>query len=991
MTLRNLCILLIISFTFACQRSGDWHEAIQAPFMQVSEAYVDSLLIQMTNEEKIGQLIILKTSLDEDHTEVELIDWAKTAKLGGMILQNQTVEDYIRLVDQIQTQAAFPLLNGTEEMVVLNNQFLDAEHFPLPATMSAIDSDSIHENLNDLYLRQCKAAGIHFCIAPSVNLVDSTASTFDYQLFEQDREAIIRRSTNTLNKLQHDKILAIGHDYQDYIYMPNDTTGVLDSLLNRYYNLTSNGLSGWKIGNDIYKIDTLDRLFPDFLKDYLFQELDFGGLLISELDETATLAKMLHVGTDMIIVEDNPLPLIDTLMTYVNEGLLPIKKLDAKVKKILMAKTWLGIEAKTPPALEADWLTHLLQYEQYKFMIKDLFHRSVILANNKGLLPFSNTYKRDFRIYQYGNELRHFKDMFRNYARFTARVYDKEEADNSLPVLQHNNVKSATHIVTIDNIDLNLNNHADFIASVNDFGQSARVAIINFGNPFNLKFFDPQVNTIQIFEKNKTTEQFAAQFLFGGRKTNGKLPLALAPHLPYKGTHESRITRLAYGTPEEVGITPEKLVGIDAIARTAIDKEAFPGCQILIAKEGKIIYHKAIGHHTYKEQQEVDTEDLYDLASVTKIAATTLSIMKLYENKQLQLDDRLKDHLPIEESSRIDNKTLTSLLTHRSNIQANMPIAKFLIFDDTLKFDCTDFFCDKPQGLFNYQIAESMFVNRNKVDSLWLDIYNIKPYKSTKYRYSDVNFNLLQKVVEAITNQSLDEYVYNTFYNPLNMRHCQYNPLHQFEKEDIAPTEFDTKWRMQQLQGYVHDESAAILGGVGGNAGLFSNAKDMATLFQMLLNGGSYGDKQYLLPSTIETFTSKQRHSYRGLGFDKPRSTKYPSYSKRASTSTYGHTGFTGPCVWIDPSKELVFIFLTNRIYPDVDNKKLFKDKVRYRIHNVIYDAFDSFELALPNLEKSGLKHQSQRQKFSKKTCISLENKSRRIALNPYMQFLKKN
>jgi len=404
-TFRNLSILCIIALLAACQRSGDWHEAIQAPFMQVDEAYVDSMMVKMSHEEKIGQLIIVKTSLDEDSAEEQLYNWASSGHIGGMILNDQAVDDYIRILNTVQNNAPRPILNGTEQMVSMCNQFSDAPHFPLPASMSAIASDSIHQVVSQLYIQQCKALNIHFAIGPTVNLLDENASAYDYQLFEQEREAMIRRSSRQLNQLQHEKILAVAHNYQDYLPMPNDTTGVLDSLLNRYINLTDNGLSGWKVGEEIYQIDTLDRLFPNFLKDYLYTEIDFGGLLFTELNENISFTKALHAGTDMFIVQDSPKPLFDSLLVYVNEGLLPVGKLNEMVKKVLMAKTWMGIEKPTALNLEAAWAKHLLQYDQYDFIIKNLHEQAVILANNKGLLPFSNTYKRDFRLYQYGDEL----------------------------------------------------------------------------------------------------------------------------------------------------------------------------------------------------------------------------------------------------------------------------------------------------------------------------------------------------------------------------------------------------------------------------------------------------------------------------------------------------------------------------------------------------------------------------------------------------------
>ena len=389
--------------------------------------------------------------------------------------------------------------------------------------------------------------------------------------------------------------------------------------------------------------------------------------------------------------------------------------------------------------------------------------------------------------------------------------------------------------------------------------------------------------------------------------------------------------------------------------KNAIAGGSTPGAQVMLIKNGKVFYQKSFGHHQYQKKQRVKNDDLYDLASVTKIASTTLASMKLYEQKRFGINDKLSKHLDIGEDSPMKRTTIKQLFKHQSGLQANMPVADYILYKDTLNQDCNKYFCKEPQEDYVVEIADSIFMDKKWIDSLWQEVYQLKPRRRKRFKYSDVNFNLVQKMLEAKTKQALNEYVEEQFYEPLNLKHCMYRPLEEFDSLQIVPTAYDKRWRNQILRGHVHDESAALMGGVGGNAGLFSNAGDLGILFQMILNGGSYGGKTYLQPETIKYFTTARHGNHRGLGFDMNAKRRAPSCSSKASKGTYGHTGFTGTCVWVDPKEELIFIFLANRINPDVKNRRIFKKRLRYRVHNLVYEALDTYQplkLDLANKKK---------------------------------------
>ena len=324
---------------------------------------------------------------------------------------------------------------------------------------------------------------------------------------------------------------------------------------------------------------------------------------------------------------------------------------------------------------------------------------------------------------------------------------------------------------------------------------------------------------------------------------------------------------------------------------------------------------------------------MYDLASVTKVAATALMAMHLYEAKKYRVADKLYRKLKLDRKSPLRNLTMRQLLTHKTKLQPNMPITRYILHKDSIETNCNTYVCDKDSFPYTAQVMDAMYFNQNYHDTIWKETYMLKPLRRRSHLYSDVNFMLLQRILEETAKQDLTTYTNENFYNTLDLRHCRFRPMDGYDQRTIIPTAIDTVWRKQLVHGYVHDETAAIFGGIAGNAGLFGNAEDLVVIFQMLLNGGQYAGHTLLKPATINYFTTALRGESRGLCFDKSG----PTCSAKASKATYGHSGFTGTCVWVDPKENLIYIFLSNRVYPDVNNRLLMRNSVRRRIHNVVY------------------------------------------------------
>ncbi|MDL2215328.1 serine hydrolase, partial [Dysgonomonas sp. OttesenSCG-928-M03] len=504
---------------------------------------------------------------------------------------------------------------------------------------------------------------------------------------------------------------------------------------------------------------------------------------------------------------------------------------------------------------------------------------------------------------------------------------------------------------------------------------SGRKSILSFFvTPYNLSRFSSSVKNadavVMAYENTPFAQEYAAQGIFGGNEISGKLPVTVRGLYKEGDGIETQKTRLSYNLPEDVGIESSKLDRIEAIVQEGIDNSAFPGCQILVAKDGVVIYDRAFGTFEYNKNRPVTNEDIYDIASMTKASATIPAVMKLYDDKKITLQTPLSKSVPQLRGTDKANLTIRQALFHetglRSFIQYYLPaIDQNSYMGNLFSYKRADGypamidngawarndFRYKPNLIstvskpgFTKQVADGLFVSDAYNDTIVQMIADSKLRAKKSYLYSCLNFMLLKEVVEDISKTDLNTFVQDNFFHKLGAATTTYNPLTKFDKSMIAPTERDDFLRKQLLQGYVDDEGAAFLGGISGNAGLFSSANDLAKLYQMWLNGGVYGEERYLSQETVQLFTTtKSPNSRRGLGFDKPDmfSSKASPTSPQTPASVYGHTGFTGTCFWVDPDNNMIYIFLSNRVNESRTHKKLMSLNIRPRIQEVIYNAMN--------------------------------------------------
>ncbi|MBC3541622.1 serine hydrolase domain-containing protein [Rufibacter sediminis] len=561
---------------------------------------------------------------------------------------------------------------------------------------------------------------------------------------------------------------------------------------------------------------------------------------------------------------------------------------------------------------------------------------TVLLNNQAGIVPLKNLEQKMASVSFKVEHTAPFDSLLNKYTAVTAFPAASYTQAGGLKNLQDDLASFQTVIVQASVSAMAEKQNLDFLLNLE---RQKQLVVVLFGKAESLAFADALKAPIIWSEKESAgAASFAAQLVFGGVGTSETLSKDYSAKFRKGEGFKTAPIRLKYSVPEEVGVkTSELQESIDALVAEAIKEQATPGAVVLVAKSGKVIFQKAYGAHTYDNTQPTHITDIFDVASVTKISATTMAVMNLYDQRKVALDSSFSFYVP---SARNTNKAgikIRKLLLHQSGLPAGVHLP--LQPQDVSPV---------PTGKYTVKASDSAYLRKDYFQEvIWPRMLNAKMGPKDKYVYADVSMYYLKEVVENQAKTSLDTFVAETFYRPLGMQTAGFLPLNRFPQSRIVPTEFDASFRKALLRGYVHDGGAARMGGVSGHAGLFATANDLAILYQMLLNGGTYGGEKYLNPETVQLFTTKQSPlSRRGLGFDRwdPDTTQqYPA--KFATPETYGHTGYTGTCVWVDPKNELVYVFLSNRVHPKVSNK-LISLKTRQRILDAIYTALSKGDKA---------------------------------------------
>ena len=977
-------ITLIVSVFLYSFKAGEekknLSQEVDPPFLTISTPWADSVFNTLSQDERIAQLFMVAaySNRDEKH-ENELKDLIENYGIGGLIYFQGGPVRQATMCNRLQSYSKIPMMIGMDAEWGLAMRLDSTIKYPWQMTLGAIENDQLIFKMGRQIGEQLKRMGVHINFAPVVDInVNPENPVINARSFGENRENVAEKGIAYMLGLQSERIIANakhfpGHgdtdkDSHKTLPMINHTGTRLDSVeMYPFRKLMESGLSSVMIAH-LYVPALVDEFnYPTTLSrkvvtELLKDSLRFEGLVVtdalnmkgvsSQFKPGEVDVKALLAGNDVLLFSEDVPKAIDEINKAVKEGLITYEEIDRRCLKILRAKEWVGLGKYKP--IETDSLFEDLNKTEYQVLLRELFRSSLtLLENKKDFLPLRSldTLKiAAVAMGDGGHEAFHrFLSMYAQVDTFSLpfnpdpiehkKILDKLEDHNLIIASVHTSDRNPYSRFKIQD------NSADFL---NILRLKKEVILTSFANPYALRTInglDHFTAMLQAYQNSENSNELAAQAIFGALKVNGKLPVSINRSYPSGfGLEVSDIQRFNYVIPEEIGIQREWLTEIDSIALEGIKAHAYPGCQVMVASHGKVFYNRTFGYHSYDSSMIVRVNDVYDLASVTKIAATLPVVMELQEKGIINLDFALCDYIPeLVDTSEYANLSLREILAHQAGLAAWIPFYKKTMLNGSLRYDV--FSLDSSE-IYSRQIANNLWINKAYEDTIYKQILRTPLNGYGEYKYSDLGYYFLKRIVEKLTGEKLDVYLERTYYGPLGMNRTFFNPLHKLSLNEIIPTENDLVFRKQMIQGFVHDPGAAMLGGVGGHAGLFSNANDLAKLMQMYINGGTYGGMKYLGDSVINEFTACQycqNDNRRGAGFDKPmiNNEKGGPTCTCVSYLSFGHSGFTGTYAWADPQDELVYIFLSNRVHPDAGNKELVNLSIRTRIQEVIYSAVE--------------------------------------------------
>lgn len=959
--MRYLIFLILISVVSFGQKKSNLSQ----------EVWVDSVYNQLSFNERVGQLFMVAAYSNKDEAHNKSLDkLVSENKIGGLIFFQGGPVRQAKLTNRYQAQAKVPLFVGIDAEWGLSMRLDSTYRYPWNMTLGAIQDMKLLEKTGNQMGKQSKRMGIHFNFAPVVDINTNPKNPIiGNRSFGETKEIVAMRASALMIGLQNEGVFATAKHFPGHGDTSTDSHHTLpvvkfdkkrldDVELYPYKELIKNGLASVMVAHlEVPSIEPRPN-YPtsisyNVVTNILKNELKFKGLIFTDalnmkgasnfkkpgdIDLEAFLA-----GNDVLLFSENVPVAINKFNEAKADGRLTEERLAYSVKKILAYKYKANLQNYQPIALEN--LYQDLNAVDYDALNYQLYENAVtVIKNETKSIPIAQLDKEKIAYIKLGNDSSGvFLNQLQNYTNVTE--IKSQNLDTVLVELQN----YTKVIIGYHKADGAWKNH-DFtfreLLWINQIAKQNEVILTLFTKPYSLigiKNFEAIESIILGYQNNEIAQNVVPQIIFGALGSKGKLPVSIGDNFKVgKGIETLDIQRLGFEIPENVGVDSQILTKIDSIAKYAIDKKITPGMQILVARKGKVVYQKAFGNHTYdKDASKVKNTDLYDIASLTKIIGTLPNVMQEFDKGNLKLDTKLKNMLPVFEGSNKENATVLDMLTHQARFQPWIPFYKATL--DSLKKPSNAYYLTTPTVDFQLKVAEDLYLRTDYNDTIIQIIANSDLLPKKQYKYSDFPFILFKEYLEKENGKSLDYIAKNNFYKHLGATSLTYNPLRQFDKSVIIPTENDTYYRHQIIQGYVHDMAAAMQGGVSGHAGLFSNALDVAKVMQMYLQKGSYGGKDFIKEETIQKFNTCyfcKDGNRRGVGFDKPQlGTEGPTCGCVSLTS-FGHTGFTGAMTWADPEKEIVYVFLSNRTFPDANaSNRLSKENIRENIQKIIYES----------------------------------------------------
>ncbi len=967
-------ITLISGFTKEPVKRGE-----ESPERE-AQIWADSVLASLSLDQKIGQLFMIATYSNRNEKYYQGVeDQIKKYHLGGLIFFQGTAGTQAVLTNRYQQVAATPLWIGMDAEWGLGMRLDEVMSFPKQITLGAVEDITLIERMGYEIGLQCKRLGVHINFAPVADVnTNPDNPVINYRSFGEAKEKVAEKAAAYARGLKKAGVIAVAKHFPGHGDTGTDSHYSLPVInhsknhLNEqelvpFKRLIGEGIEGMMTGHlFVPALDSRsntpatvsDKIVTELLREQLgfrgitfTDALNMRGITAGRPNGEAELAAY-KAGNDVLLQTANLEAGINRLKTAFEAGELDLNELDLRVRRILVAKYRVGAVKSSP--INPRGIIEDIDNPQAIEVKDQLFRQAVsIVRMQGGILPFMQLDTLSVGSVAVSapahNDFQKALGNFGRVVNYEMPIKPGSSSDWQYIVDQ----ADVLDVVIVSVHDMNSLKNRNFgvspstIEMIRALSKKTRVIVVAYGNPYGLRLFDDFPNVICGFEDDPSAYKAVAEILYGARSASGKLPVTASSMARYNfGSHSASLGRLTEDVPESVGMSSAVLSKIDPVIHDAINQHAFPGCQVLVARRGKVIYHKAFGTYRYLKEEPVTKETIYDLASLTKVSATLQAAMLLYERGLLNLNLRASDYLPELKGTNKEQMVVADILMHQAGLKAFVP---FWTHTRAASGTFKGTFYELERTSDNLQVAEGLYIKSSVRDSVWQwlidsDLSTRKNRDGTfAYLYSDLGLIMMQHIIEKVTGQNLDEFLAQNLYEPLGMTRTLFNPLDRFPRTEIAPTENDMVFRKKQVWGTVHDPNAALLGGVAGHAGLFSTAWDLAKLYQMNLQKGVYGGRRYLFEHTVDYFANSYTNkSHRAIGWNKPTPGDDRSdIGSNASANTFGHTGFTGTVVWVDPDRQLIFIMLSNRVYPRENNNKLNQLQIRRRVHEIINEAVD--------------------------------------------------
>ncbi|WP_291129478.1 glycoside hydrolase family 3 N-terminal domain-containing protein [Flavobacterium sp. UBA7682] len=939
------------------------------PETEAETKWVDSIYNQFTFEEKVGQLFMVAAYSNKDAAHVaEIEKLVCDYRIGGLIFFQGGPKRQSRLSNQYQSLAKVPLFIGIDAEWGMSMRLDSTFRYPFNMTLGAIRDLKLVEKVGVAMGKESKRMGVHFNFAPVLDINTNPKNPIiGYRSFGENKVNVTEHAIALMKGVQGQGIFSTGKHFPGHGDTSTDSHHALPVVnatlehikkveLYPYKRMFDEGLVSVMVAHlNVPSLEPRENyptsISQPVVTDLLKKELAFDGLIFTDalnmkgasnfkkpgdIDLEAFLA-----GNDVLLFAENVPLAVEKICVAYQDSIISENRLAESVKKILRYKFKAGLSKYEP--VEGINLAKDLNPKSNESLQYELYENAVTVVKNDGVLPIRNLNQKIAYVKLGDDANSSFVSTLKKYTEVT------EVADANLDSLMTKLTDYETVIIGYHKSDKSWWRSPELtvpeLQLIDSIAAKKKVIIDCFAKPYSLSRivnFEEIEGVIVSYQNGDIAQEVSAELIFGAIAAKGMLPVSInSTFKAGDGFATDKLDRLGFCTPENVGMSSEKLNQIEKIANKAIDGKMTPGVQVLVARKGKVIYQKSFGHHTYENKTRVKNTDLYDVASLTKMVATLPNVMQLYDHQRVTLETKLDEMLPEFKGSNKQHMTFKELMSHYGRMQAWIPFYKATV--DADKKPMEKYYRKIYTAGFTQRVSDSLYLRDDYHDSIMKQIINSPLMDKKEYKYSDFTFIILKKYLEKATGKSLDRLTYDNFYKTLGMNNTLYNPLQKFDKSVIAPTEIDSYFRHDTIQGYVHDMEAAMENGVGGHAGIFSNSLDVAKMMQMYLQKGSYGNVQYFSTSTFETFNTCHycaEGNRRGLGFDKPQINGPGPTCGCVSMSSFGHTGFTGTIAWADPETEIVYIFLSNRTFPDSNlPNTLSKENIREDIQKVIQEA----------------------------------------------------